>query len=45
MCGRLVVPNTIDELLSVFDAVGGDFHDWHPSWNIKPTQTIPVVIH
>ncbi|KFF58418.1 hypothetical protein JF66_18750 [Cryobacterium sp. MLB-32] len=45
MCGRLVVPNTLDELLSVFDAVGGDFHNWSPSWNIKPTQTIPVVIH
>jgi len=45
MCGRLVVPNTFDELLSVFDAAGGDFPDWRPSWNIKPTQTIPVIIH
>ena len=45
MCGRLVVPNTLDELLGVFDAARGDFHGWHPSWNIKPTQTIPVVIH
>jgi putative SOS response-associated peptidase YedK len=45
MCGRLVVSNTTDELLSVFDATGGDFQDWNPSWNIKPTQTIPVVLH
>ncbi|WP_104200757.1 SOS response-associated peptidase family protein [Cryobacterium sp. Y29] len=45
MTGRLVVSNTTSELLSVFDATGGDLHDWHPSWNIKPTETVPVIIH
>ncbi len=45
MCGRLVVSNTTDELFSVCDAAGGDFQDWHPSWNIKLTQTVPVVLH
>ena len=43
--GRLMVSNTTNKLFSVFDATGGDFQDWHPSWNIKPTQTIPVVLH
>ena len=45
MCGRLVVSNTTSELVSVFDAAGGDFHAWQPSWNIKPTETVPVVIY
>lgn len=34
-----------DQLISEFVAEGGDFRDWRPSWNISPTQTIPVLIH
>jgi len=32
-----------DDLISAFVAEGGDFRDWRPSGNIKPTETIPVV--
>ena len=33
-----------DDLISEFVAVGGDFADWKPGWNIRPTDAIPVVI-
>ena len=33
-----------DELITEFVAEGGDFRDWRPGWNIKPTQTIPVLL-
>lgn len=33
-----------DDLIQEFVATGGDFRDWRPNWNIKPTQTIPVLI-
>ena len=31
-------------MIQEFVAEGGDFRDWTPSWNIKPTEIIPVVI-
>ena len=34
-----------DQLIKEFVATGGDFRNWRPSWNISPTQTIPVLIH
>ena len=34
-----------DQLINEFVATGGDFRNWRPSWNISPTQTIPVLIH
>jgi len=33
-----------DDLITEFVATGGDFRNWRPGWNIRPTQTIPVVI-
>jgi putative SOS response-associated peptidase YedK len=33
-----------DELITEFVAEGGDFRDWRPSYNIAPTQTIPVLL-
>ena len=33
-----------DDLIREFAAVGGDFRNWRPSYNIAPTQTIPVLL-
>ena len=33
-----------NDLITDFVAEGGDFRDWSTSYNIAPTQTIPVVI-
>jgi len=33
-----------DDMIREFVAVGGDFRDWRPSYNIAPTQTIPVLL-
>jgi putative SOS response-associated peptidase YedK len=33
-----------DNLINEFVAEGGDFRDWRPGWNIRPTDTIAVVI-
>jgi putative SOS response-associated peptidase YedK len=33
-----------DELITEFVAQGGDFRNWRPSYNIAPTQTIPVLL-
>lgn len=33
-----------DDLIEEFVAVGGDFRDWRPGWNIRPTDPVAVVI-
>jgi len=33
-----------DDLITEFVATGGDFRDWRPGWNFKPTNLVPVVI-
>lgn len=43
MCGRYVVPNTTDELLSAFDATGDNAADWKPSYSVAPTDPAPIV--
>ena len=43
MCGRYVVPNTTDELLSFFDATGANAADWKPSYSVAPTDPAPIV--
>ena len=43
MCGRYVVPNTTDELLSLFDATGANAADWKPSYSVAPTVPAPIV--
>ena len=45
MCGRYAMDQETDQLINEFVATGGDFRNWRPSWNISPTQTIPVLIH
>ena len=44
MCGRFAVDNEINELIELFVAQGGDVGDWRPSWNIRPTDPVPVVL-
>lgn len=44
MCGRFAMDQLVEDLIQEFVADGGDFRDWRPSWNIKPTDTIPIVI-
>ena len=43
MCGRYVVPNTTDELLSLFDASNSNAADWTPSYSVAPTDSAPIV--
>ena len=43
MCGRYAVPNTTDELLSLFDATGANATDWKPSCSVAPTDPAPIV--
>lgn len=33
-----------DKLIEEFVAVGGDFRDWRPGWNIRPTDRVAVVL-
>jgi putative SOS response-associated peptidase YedK len=44
MCGRFALDSKIDELIQEFVADGGDYTDWTPNWNIKPTNTVPIVL-
>jgi putative SOS response-associated peptidase YedK len=44
MCGRLVVSRAAGDLVALFDVdvEGADLPD--PSWNVAPTQRVPVII-
>lgn len=33
-----------DELIEEFVAVGGNFRDWRPGWNIRPTDPVATII-
>jgi putative SOS response-associated peptidase YedK len=44
MCGRFAMNKETNDLITDFVAEGGDFRKWSTSYNIAPTQTIPVVI-
>jgi putative SOS response-associated peptidase YedK len=44
MCGRFAMDKSTDDLIEEFVAVGGDFRDWRPGWNIRPTDPIAVVL-
>jgi putative SOS response-associated peptidase YedK len=44
MCGRFAMDKKTDDLIQEYVAQGGDFRDWTPSWNIAPTDTIPVLL-
>jgi putative SOS response-associated peptidase YedK len=44
MCGRFAVDSQVNELIEEFVAAGGNVQDWAPSYNIAPTDPIPVVV-
>ncbi|MGV8886125.1 MAG: SOS response-associated peptidase [Microbacteriaceae bacterium] len=44
MCGRFAVDSDINDLIEEFVADGGSVHDWAPSYNIAPTDPVPVVL-
>ena len=44
MCGRFTLDKSTDDLIAEFVAVGGDFRDWRPGWNIRPTDPVAVVL-
>lgn len=48
VCGRFAMDNTVNDLIAEFvDVTGKDpseyRHDWDASWNISPTENIPVL--
>ncbi|RNE57009.1 SOS response-associated peptidase [Cryobacterium tepidiphilum] len=43
MCGRFAMDKSTDDLIQEFVAEGGDVRDWRPSYNIAPTDRVPVV--
>ncbi|WP_170222727.1 SOS response-associated peptidase [Rarobacter faecitabidus] len=44
MCGRFAVDRDLDELAAIYGATPVDQVHWEPSWNLKPTQSIPVIL-
>jgi len=44
MCGRFALDQELDDLIREFVVSENRFPEWHPSWNISPTSTIPIVI-
>ena len=44
MCGRFAVDKETNDLIEEFMAAGGNVQDWRASYNIKPTDQIPIVI-
>ena len=44
MCGRFEIHSAIEIILRIFQAEAGGF-DLRPSYNIAPTDTIPIVIN
>jgi putative SOS response-associated peptidase YedK len=44
MCGRFAVDSEVNELIEDFVATGGNVQDWRPSYNIRPTDPVPVVV-
>jgi putative SOS response-associated peptidase YedK len=43
MCGRYVITRTIGSLASHYDATEMEGAELRPSWNVAPTQGVPIV--
>jgi putative SOS response-associated peptidase YedK len=45
MCGRFAMDKETDDLIAEFVAAEGTarLQDWRPSWNVAPTDPVPVV--
>lgn len=44
MCGRFIITDTASDLAAMFDVEHEGANLPEPSWNIKPTEQIPVVL-
>ncbi len=48
MCGRFAMDDRVNEMIVEFVAVGGDSNawkpDWRPSYNIRPTDQVPILL-
>jgi putative SOS response-associated peptidase YedK len=44
VCGRFALDAKTDELIAAFVADGGDYAQWEPNWNIRPTDTVPIIV-
>lgn len=44
MCGRFVISETVHDLIRIFDVDEAGEHLPDPSWNVRPTDQIPVVL-
>lgn len=44
MCGRFALDDELNELMVEFALAGHRFPDHRPSWNIAPTQTVPIIV-
>jgi putative SOS response-associated peptidase YedK len=43
MCGRFALNKTTNDLIEEFVIQGGRPEDWAPSFNVAPTQQVPVI--
>ena len=44
MCGRFAMDKETDQLIEEFTIeTGRPFSEWRPSWNVAPTDTVPVI--
>jgi putative SOS response-associated peptidase YedK len=43
MCGRYVMSRATGDLLNYFDAEKAEGHAPPPSWNVAPTQDVPII--
>ncbi|WP_309076282.1 SOS response-associated peptidase family protein [Paenarthrobacter sp.] len=43
MCGRYVMSKATSDLLSHFDAIEVEGTPPAPSWNVAPTQNVPIM--
>ena len=45
MCGRFAMNKEVDDMIVEFIATTGRHaEEWRPSWNVKPTNMVPVII-
>jgi len=44
MCGRFIITDTASDLAAMFDVAHEGENLPEPSWNIKPTEQIPIVV-
>lgn len=43
MCGRYVMSKATGDLLAYYDAMEAESNAPAPSWNVAPTQSVPII--